>query len=73
MVIPRMMTIKETAEITHLPQHFIRQLVLQKKIVFIRAGTRYLINLERLIDYLNTGDIEADEVEMLGGIRKIAE
>lgn len=50
---PRMLTIKQTAAETNLPYEFIRQLCLQKKIVFIRTGNKYLINFEKFIDYLN--------------------
>jgi len=51
-----MMTIKEAAEKTGLAAHFIRQLVLQNKIVYVSAGRKYLLNYEKLLDYLNTGE-----------------
>lgn len=54
--IPTMLTIKETAERTGLAQHYIRQLCLQKKIICHKAGTKYLINYEKFIDYLNTAE-----------------
>lgn len=50
---PRMLTIKQTAAETNLSYEFIRQLCLQKKIVFVKTGNKYLINLEKFIDYLN--------------------
>lgn len=59
-IIPRMLTIRETASLTGLSYEFIRRLCLQQKIVFIRSGSKYLINFDRFLDYLNGGDkIEA--------------
>lgn len=50
---PRMLTIKQTAEETNLSYGFIRNLCLQNKIVFIKTGNKYLINMDKFIDYLN--------------------
>lgn len=50
---PRMLTIKQTVAETNLPYEFIRQLCLQNKIVYIKTGNKYLINLDKFIDYLN--------------------
>ena len=30
------------------------------KIVHIRAGNKYLINWDKLVDYLNTGELEGN-------------
>lgn len=60
MQIPTMLTIKSAAEQTGLSYDCIRKMCLQNKIVYIRAGTKFLINLEKLIEYLNG---EADETE----------
>lgn len=59
-VIPRMRTLKECSEETGLTYEFIRKLCLQKKIVFIRTGCKYLVNLDRLIDFLNGEAVEGD-------------
>lgn len=53
--IPTMLTIKETARATNLPVHFIRQLVWDNKIVYTKAGNKYLVNFEKFIEYLNGG------------------
>ncbi len=53
--IPRMRTIKETAEATQIPYHTIRQWCLEGKVMYIKAGCKYLINLDRFIEFLNTG------------------
>ncbi len=54
--IPRMVGIDEAAAMFGLTRYFVRQLCLQRKIVFVKAGKKYLINAERLADYLNRGD-----------------
>ncbi len=56
--IPTMLTISETAKATNLPAHYIRQLCWDNKIVYTKAGNKYLVNLERLIEYFNTKDSE---------------
>lgn len=70
--IPQMKTIKEVSKIVGLAEYHVRQLVKQNKINFIRAGKKYLINLESLIDYLNNGEIETEETEQnKNKIRKV--
>lgn len=54
--VPTMLTINETAERSGLARHYIRQLCLQNKIRHVKAGNKYLINLEMFIDFLNTGE-----------------
>lgn len=51
--IPTMLTINEASEITRISAYRIRQLCIMDRIVYIRAGNKYLINLEKLIQYLN--------------------
>lgn len=51
--IPQMLTIKETAKITGLAEYFIRKLVNENKISFIKTGRKTLVNLEKLISFLN--------------------
>lgn len=53
---PTMLTIKQTAEKTGLAEHYIRQLCINGKIVCCRAGNKYLINYEKFIEHLNTGE-----------------
>lgn len=54
--LPRMRTIKQTAEETGLHEYFIRQLVKQDKIKYVKAGRKVLVNLDKLIEYLETGE-----------------
>ena len=53
--VPKMRTIKETAKETGLAYNYIRNLCLQNKIVYVRAGNKYLVNIDKLIEFLNTG------------------
>lgn len=54
--VPTMLTIAEVAKLTGLPEHFIRTAVNDGRIVSVRAGRKILINYEKFIEYLNTGD-----------------
>ena len=51
--IPQMVTIKEAAERTGLANFYIRQLCLQNKIIHVKAGRKYLVNFNKLIEFLN--------------------
>ena len=53
---PRMATVNEASEITGLAKHYVRQLALQGKIRHVRAGKKILINVDKLIEFLNNGD-----------------
>lgn len=57
--IPTMLTIHETAQKTGLAEHYIRQLVLKNEICYIKAGRKYLVNLEKLIEYLDNKQSES--------------
>lgn len=56
--IPVMLKIREVADKFNLSEYYCRQLVLQRKITFVKAGNRYLINENSLVSYLNKGDEE---------------
>ena len=51
--VPTMLSINETAKRTGLSALYLRKLCWDNKISFVRTGKKYLINLDRLIDYLN--------------------
>ena len=53
---PRMRTIRETARLTGFPEHALRILVQQNKVVFVRCGSKVLVNYDRFLDFLNTGE-----------------
>lgn len=56
MTMPTMYTINQAAAATGLSYNFLWQLCRQKKIVFVRAGSKYLINMERLREFLDKGE-----------------
>lgn len=53
-----MKTIKEIMAETGFSYRHLAQLCHQNKIVYIRTGKKFLINYEKFIEYLNTGDTE---------------
>ena len=69
--IPRMRTIKDTAELFGLPVHFVRQKVNDGEIVAVRAGRRFLVNVDKLAEYLDSNTIP-QESEESGKIQPIA-
>lgn len=50
---PKMLTIRETAKTGILPEYALRTLVKQGKIPGIYVGNRFLVNYDRLCDWLN--------------------
>lgn len=60
-LIPTMLPIREAAQQTGLSYDYIRKLCLRRKIVYIRCGAKYLVNFNKLLDYLNTGDAAEQE------------
>lgn len=52
--IPEMLTIHEASQRTKLSYYCIKNLCLNQKVIFIKSGTKYLINFNSLIDYLNS-------------------
>ena len=59
--IPEMITIKQAAARTGLSYDYLRKLCLQRKIIFVRAGNKYLINMEKLAAFLNGEDVIGKE------------
>lgn len=53
--IPRMLTIRETAELFKLPVHFVRACVGDGRVVAVRAGRKFLINADSVTAFLSTG------------------
>ncbi len=58
--IPRMETIKRTAELFGLPVHFVRTKVSSGEVVAVRAGKRFLVNVDKFADYLNSSTIQQE-------------
>ena len=53
--IPRMETITKAAEISNLHVHAVRVMVANGDVVSIRAGRKFLVNMDSLIAFLSTG------------------
>lgn len=54
--VPRMRTIEKAAVEVQVSEYLVRKLVKEEKIVFIKSGCKSYVNLDSLINYLNTGD-----------------
>ena len=70
-IVPRMRTIKETARETGLAEHYIRQLCILGKICCVRAGRKWLVNLDKFIDFLNVGEQVQPQIQETYGIRRV--
>ena len=53
-----METIKRTAELFGLPVHFVRCKVSSGEVVAVRAGRKFLVNVDKFAEYLNSATIE---------------
>lgn len=54
--IPEMLNLKQVSERTGLSYNYLRTLCLQNKIVYVRAGNKYLINFQKFCTFLNGGE-----------------
>lgn len=54
--LPRMRSIRQAAAEAGIAEYFLRQLVKQNKVRYVRAGKKYLVNLDSLISYLCEGE-----------------
>ena len=73
MHVPKMLTIEETAKTFNLPKNFIRQAVLDGRIVYVKAGKKFLINAHKVEEWLNAGDAHtptAPQNHMTGVVRQ---
>lgn len=68
---PNMGTVAKAAEIYGLSPAYIRRLCKQRKIRYVNAGHRWLVNLDSLARYFEQGD-PADGEEAAQGIRRVA-
>lgn len=56
--VPRMRTIRQAAKELNFPEYALRRLVRENKVPHINTGKKVLLNLDKLIDFLNTGEGE---------------
>ena len=50
---PRMVSVKECAELTGLPYSTLLKMCRNREITFIMSGTKYLINYDKLLEQMN--------------------
>ena len=67
--VPRMETIKTTAALFGLPVHLVRQKVAAGEVVAIKAGRKFLVNIDRFAEYLNSSKLTPDAEEAASGGR----
>lgn len=53
--IPRMLKLNEAAELSGLSYDFLRKRCLDGTLVHIRSGRKFLLNADKLAEYLNSG------------------
>ena len=54
--IPVMLTIEQASEKTGITKYRLREWCKENKITCVRCGNRFLINLDKLITFLNEGE-----------------
>lgn len=59
--IPRMETITKTADIFGVPVHFVRAKVNSGEVVAVRAGKKFLVNVDKFAEYLNSATIQPEQ------------
>mgnify|MGYP001062997293 FL=1 len=69
--IPTMKSISECSEIVGLAKYHVRRLVLQGKVKYVRSGSKYLVNVDSLIEYLNNGETQSETEEQDNNTSKI--
>ncbi len=65
-IVPRMATIKVAAKTFSLSEFYVRNLVRSGEIVASKTGNKYLVNLGKLAEYLNTHRITPDDESCAG-------
>lgn len=53
--VPTMVTVQEASERTGLTARIIREYIKEDRIVYITVGRKILVNLDKLIEFLNSG------------------
>lgn len=60
LIIPTMLTIKETAEKFGLSEYFVRKEVGTGRVVAIKSGNKVLVNAGKFIEYLNSNTLSSE-------------
>lgn len=56
MTAPTMLSVPQTAERSGVSKWSIRKMCEENKIVHVKLGSKYLINWEKFVEHLETGD-----------------
>lgn len=56
--VPKMIPLKQASEQTGLSYYALRGLCLENKIIYVKSGSKYLVNFGSLVDFLNRGDLK---------------
>ena len=68
---PTMVTIRTAAEQTGLTYSCLRRWILEGKFPFyVRAGSKYLVNMEKLAEFLNSPAGDNDRPATVAGVRQ---
>lgn len=51
--LPKMIGLREAAKETGLSYSYLRKLCMNGRITFVRSGNKYLLNADKLADFLN--------------------
>ena len=57
--IPTMLKLADAAELTGVSYCHLLNMCKRGQIVHVKAGKKYLVNMEKLVEYLNTGEAGA--------------
>lgn len=71
--IPRMVPIQTLADESGISYKALWQMCKQNKIVHIKSGNKFLINVDKFVEYLNAGELEVEDenkIETRGRKRK---
>lgn len=69
--IPRMEGIRKTAELFGLPVHFVRAKAASGEVVAVRAGRKFLVNVDRFAEYLNTSTVQPESGAVPDGSARV--
>ncbi len=58
--IPRMVPIQTLSDEIGISYKTIWQWCKQNKIVYVKSGAKYLVNVDKFVEFLNTGEHETD-------------
>ena len=63
-IVPEMLPLQTVSDRTGISYGAIRNLCLERRIVHIRIGRKYLVNYEKFLEYLNTGEEVKGDAEI---------